>query len=417
MANEPMVVWDGGTTINIPPSMGTPREDQLVGTVYEKLGELAGRICYDSLGTGRPSQTRIDHVTKEPTGDVSVGYVSKLIPKTIEGYHDHIHATRNYSVMEHGAFTIRVIIPAAYGMTDALACLLNRTTLHVIPCLPGLSGQRELRITMNIRHVIDWLSHGERHDRRVRDSKNLQSGIGTPWHHGGSPVVKGIAGAVIMAAKAYAPYFMKHEPDCEHFEFFYSPPMTDDERWVSMYLYGSRGFTHEQVRHGDWTAISQRSTRYVDESESEWVTHPLIEAYWKECEAAGGVRDTAIVDQSRAYYKGAAAALEPWLIARGVDKATARKQARGAARGYLGNALSSEMIFSASVAQWRWMIHERLSPFADAEIRAVYAKVLPALQACRYGYCFGDMSTIDSPDGMGKVLQMAGPREEWRHRI
>jgi thymidylate synthase (FAD) len=40
----------------------------------------------------------------------------------------------------------------------------------------------------------------------------------------------------------------------------------------------SRGLTHELVRHRVGVAISQRSTRYVDESDSEWIRHPLFEA-------------------------------------------------------------------------------------------------------------------------------------------
>jgi thymidylate synthase (FAD) len=41
----------------------------------------------------------------------------------------------------------------------------------------------------------------------------------------------------------------------------------------------SRGLTHELVRHRVGVAISQRSTRYVDEDESPWILHPLLEQY------------------------------------------------------------------------------------------------------------------------------------------
>jgi thymidylate synthase ThyX len=53
-----------------------------------------------------------------------------------------------------------------------------------------------------------------------------------------------------------------------------------------------------------------------------------------------------------------------------------RKQARGAARGFLGNALSTELIFSASVAQWRRMIAQRDNEAADAEIRDLFCNYI-----------------------------------------
>jgi hypothetical protein len=49
------LVWDGGSNVVIPQEMGVPRADQMQGTTMERLAELAGRVCYDSLGSGRPS--------------------------------------------------------------------------------------------------------------------------------------------------------------------------------------------------------------------------------------------------------------------------------------------------------------------------------------------------------------------------
>lgn len=99
----------------------------------------------------------------------------------------------------------------------------------------------------------------------------------------------------------------------------------------------SRGLTHELVRHRVGVAISQRSTRYVDENESPYVHHPLVEAYVDDrClggytpEAAHLLMDELLNDSPqgdrRAYVK-VRDALEAWLIAKKVDKFTARKQA------------------------------------------------------------------------------------------
>lgn len=180
------------------------------------------------------------------------------------------------------------------------------------------------------------------------------------------------------------------------------------------------GNSHEQVRHGDWTAISQRSTRFVDESESPWVMHPLERAYRDERYAPlkEEAQQTMAMDHAsgsvslgKAKYKALVAELEPWLIARGVDKTTARKQARGAARGYLGNALYTELLFSASVTQWKRMLRQRASQFADAEIRQVYASeamcVLGELKKSRYASAFAGWDMSPAPDGIGHVLVVA----------
>jgi thymidylate synthase ThyX len=96
--------------------------------------------------------------------------------------------------------------------------------------------------------------------------------------------------------------------------------------------------------------------------------------------------------------------LYKWLIGRSVDKGSARKQARGAARGYLGNALSTELIFSASVAQWKRMLRMRCSAHADGEIRAVFVEVLSELKKSRYASDFETFSLEPSPDGIGQCM-------------
>ncbi len=104
--------------------------------------------------------------------------------------------------------------------------------------------------------------------------------------------------------------------------------------------------------------------------------------------------------------------LEAWLIGKGHKKTPARKQARGAARGFLGNALETELIFSASVKAWHdIMLVQRASKFADAEIREVYAgaadntnHVIAALKQSRFADRFNDVDVVDSPDGIGNVM-------------
>lgn len=180
----------------------------------------------------------------------------------------------------------------------------------------------------------------------------------------------------------------------------------------------SRGLTHELVRHRVGIAISQRSTRYVDEDGSEWVLHPLIGKYINDfdeghADAASGqyraeMEDviTKAMTASRDAYRFIADHLEKWAVSQGVDKFTARKQARGAARGLLGNALLTEMIWSCNIRTMRGTIlRQRANGAADAEIRALgialYEIVLPL--APLY---FEDFERRPAADGLADELYL-----------
>ena len=132
----------------------------------------------------------------------------------------------------------------------------------------------------------------------------------------------------------------------------------------------SRGLTHELIRHRAGTAVSQRSTRYVDESEGDWVVHPVLAEYL-ETDMGAFLKDSleSFQQSSQRIYRNIVELLEAHMTSVGVDKFTARKQARGAARGFLGNALETELIWSANVRALRNVIEQRGVLAADAEIR------------------------------------------------
>jgi thymidylate synthase (FAD) len=163
-----------------------------------------------------------------------------------------------------------------------------------------------------------------------------------------------------------------------------------EHAWLSFFLSNlSRGLTHELVRHRVGVAISQRSTRYVDENESAWVLHPLIKAYiesgaGKALRAPNGEQVTFSMEQeiqnvittSKRGYKDMVPKLQEFLVKKGIDKLTARKQARGAARGLLGNALMTEMVWSVNVRTLRGTIlKQRANSAADAEIRSLAVRL------------------------------------------
>ena len=173
---------------------------------------------------------------------------------------------------------------------------------------------------------------------------------------------------------------------------------------ISFYLDNiSRGLTHELVRHRAGCAISQRSTRYVDESGSPWVLHPLIDKLLpKETKQA---QDMALAIQAcRHSYDAIVECVQANLILAGADKQTARKQARGAARGLLGNALCTSMVWTANIRALRNVLEQRASEFADAEIRVLANRLYEeALLVCPEW--FSDYEKVTCPDGIGYGLR------------
>lgn len=308
------LVWDGGNEIKLPEELGTPRDDQLKGSVGERLAEVAGRTCYDSFGQGRSSAS----------------------------YHEHILEVGHLSIYEHYNITFDIGGLDFEERESVFYQLVGRPGVWVVD-----SG-----LTINPRVVLDWFT---------------LKPVFPQWVYG------------MLAANLYR-YVPRVIKSCKT-DYFLDriEPRYPEEMWISMFLGGSRGFSHEQVRHGDFTAISQRSTRYVDESESNWVWHPLLKKYIEE------TNDTWLATQlvskiempARAMYKEISQRLDTWC--------GSRKQARGAARGFLGNALYTEIIFSASVAQWNRMIAARASKAADGEIRELYQEhIIPELKKSRY---------------------------------
>lgn len=144
----------------------------------------------------------------------------------------------------------------------------------------------------------------------------------------------------------------------------------------------SRACINELIRHRVGVAISQRSTRYVDESEAKWVTHPALRDFFGAVEVPMAFKlrvkadiQAAIVTARKAY-NTVVEELESHLTNNNaVDKATARKQARGAARLYLGNGIETELVWSANVRTLLHVFALRGHPSADGEIRELAAAI------------------------------------------
>jgi thymidylate synthase (FAD) len=165
---------------------------------------------------------------------------------------------------------------------------------------------------------------------------------------------------------------------------------------LSFYISGiSRGCSHELVRHRVGIAISQRSTRYVDESESEWCWHPALQGLPADDEAGLSRSDLDAIEAAcRDTYGDIVRALEPRI---------GRKQARGAARGALGNALETRLVMTANLRALRHFIALRATDAADAEIRLL----ANALHAAALPFCpeWLTYETQPAADGFGWVLK------------
>lgn len=159
---------------------------------------------------------------------------------------------------------------------------------------------------------------------------------------------------------------------------------------ISFYISGiSRGCSHEWVRHRVGVAISQRSTRYVDESESEWCWHPAL----ADADEVGDM--DCLVRDARELYTAIVGRLEPVV---------GRKQARGAARGVLGNALSTALVWTANLRALRHVITMRASEAADGEIRLLANRLYEAARDECPEY-FSDGEETVCADGIGYAVR------------
>lgn len=368
------VVWTSDSDLikgemAIPEQLGRPRADQLQGTPLERMCELAARACYDSLGRGRSSAE----------------------------YHKHILQVGHGSVYEHGVVTVRVnfiSIEEAYLITMSL---LNRPHLFVDYVDFGLE------VTLNLRHVLEWENKSDSSFNYNVQARRFFAGLLQVV----SPLAPAVLGNIVP----------KLPPDVKPIKVEVCLPTRTSQAHITCYLSGSRGWSHEQVRHRH--AMSQRSSRYCDESESPWAWHPLVRKLLgiqkNGFDGVDGpppdkkhekVRNALRMSEhlSRSTYEDAVDLFEADLIKDGADKQTARKQARGAARGVLGNALHTEMIYTAPVSAWHFMLYWRCSIHADAEIRVLFSDLLPKLQKTSLGVWFNHIELEPSPDGVGSVL-------------
>lgn len=154
----------------------------------------------------------------------------------------------------------------------------------------------------------------------------------------------------------------------------------------------SRTFSHEHVRHRVGCAISQRSQRYVDESDGRIVAQPLIEAnpelkrVWEDS-----------VRHSRTAYDAIVTKLMIDMESVIPDATLRRKTARSAARSVMPNATETILFWTANARALRHYIEMRATPEAELEIRRVAIQILKIMQAVA-PHIFGDYTISGEGD-------------------
>ena len=160
--------------------------------------------------------------------------------------------------------------------------------------------------------------------------------------------------------------------------------------------------THELVRHRAGFAYSQRSQRFVSESDSPFVLPPaLSQAPDDEEEGAGEARrllEDALEQASTAYEDLVSALNKVIPEDRFEQKTDRRKAVRQAARAVLPNATETKIFVTANVRAWRHFIEMRGAAYADWEIRRLALRVLEILRE-ESPLLFGDFEVSELPDG------------------
>lgn len=389
---------------------------ELVGNMQELLLKSGFGFNVTKKDTTKPNHNIAYqiHINKERDKEQRIGWTSddrkkevSIIPYKgkiycVEVPNHIIYVKRNNkccwsgnSILEHCNLTFHVKNPKSNNEHDSTYNEKYDWLNQAYPILcnrPGVlieqDNYQNLYITANLRSILEW---NKRYD---------WLGIGKDLQMIASELAPLVFGDLVPTIDV-----LKHKTK---YDIEVKTPDTEEEIWASFYISGvSRGLSHELVRHKYRTAVSQRSTRYVDESESNWEWHPLIKKYKDKFEKVTWSNGNDIMNEvenmCRDSYSFIVGELEVLLLKEGINKFTARKQARGAARGILGNALSTELIFSASLAQWKRMILQRASSAADAEIRLLFNEIYILLKDRFPDYFNGWISKI-SDDNIGFTI-------------
>ena len=182
--------------------------------------------------------------------------------------------------------------------------------------------------------------------------------------------------------------YLEHIIDVGHFSVV-------EHGSVTFYIDGvSRSLTHELIRHRHHS-YSQLSQRYVVAKPGDRpVTPPLFYANPDAAVILSTLWNAAV--QS---YDALVRLAESALMREGVDPATARKEAREAARSVLPNMTPTAIVVTGNHRAWREFVQKRAILAADAEIRIAACTIFGILNEM-YPALYQDMAL--ATDGRGR---------------
>jgi len=165
------------------------------------------------------------------------------------------------------------------------------------------------------------------------------------------------------------PEYIRHILDVGHLSVI-------EHAVATFYIVGAtRALTHELVRHRH-LSFSQRSTRYVDESEANMLPPAVVAG---NPEALRAFEESA--NTARAKYEEIRKALQKDPKITAIEDKTARRKAlREAARSVLPNATETRIVVTGNLRAWRHFIRMRATAFADPEIRKLAVEILRQLK-------------------------------------
>lgn len=305
------------------------RNDQMCGNSYELLMELAGRICYNSIhGKGRD--------TKE--------------------YFKNILESEHYSILAHSWFCFEL---DSYSDRPISVSDIAFRWLSLEPGTFIFEKNYVHYMLVNLRTIMRWFNK----DFLIADLSvaNLDGSDFRLLFD----IVNTLVFNIIEKFKLknifpgnLIPNIINNDNILTENEIDIVNGFPSEFRPITFWIKCSRSCSHELIRHNYNVAISQRSTRYVDESKSNFIHHPLTSNTWIDDEKISF--DPFNLNR----YKSAFAI---HTESSGLD----RKAARGIAARYLPHGIETQLVMTFPRFVLDNLFKYRINEHADAEIRQI----------------------------------------------
>lgn len=322
----------------LPKEEFTKAPHKLTGSRHENLMEVAGRVCYDSFGDtgGRPSKEYLEHIVE----------------------------SKHTSVLGHSI--VRIIVKDYDLLSNWCAVFSSSPGWYL--SIAADDSKRAI-LTANIRFL----------EREIDSTRSMAQSIPR------NIITTDTFVTLYKIGREQAPHILTQEFDDyqilhgniyetvtydrkfskEHFPIL-------NYNWYAFEVECSRSTSHELIRHSFESAISQRSTRYVNEVDDNgyftFLHHPFEEIDSSHIEFVKFI--------GKKYNSVKNSVLEK-LKTKPISDFAKIKQARAAASRYIPHGLRTKLVYSVSERQLKEVIKQRnIQYVADEEIKIVAEQML-----------------------------------------